>query len=91
MPKVLNKHKHGVPEGAVYVGRPSIWGNPFEIGKDGNRAQVIHKYKKWLDGNPGLLKRISTLKGKDLVCWCAPKACHADHLLKLANKKEKDA
>ncbi len=29
----------------VYIGRPGKWGNPFEIGKDGNRAEVIEKYE----------------------------------------------
>jgi len=43
MPKVLNKYKDGVPAGAVYIGRPSKWGNPFVIGKDGDREEVIAK------------------------------------------------
>lgn len=37
MPKVLNKHKDKIPPNAVYVGRPSQWGNPFVRGKDGDR------------------------------------------------------
>lgn len=36
---VLNKHKHGIPKGAIYIGRGSKWGNPFVMGKDGNLVQ----------------------------------------------------
>ncbi len=45
MCSVLNKHKTGVPAGAVYIGRGSKWGNPFRIGADGNRAAVIAKHE----------------------------------------------
>lgn len=72
----------------VYIGRPSKWGNPFEIGKDGTRAEVIRKYRKWLRKQPGLMKAIRQLKGKVLGCWCHPKPCHGDVLAELANKSE---
>ena len=86
MPKVLNKKRDGVPEGAVYIGRPSYWGNPFTIGVDGNRAQVIEKFRAQLLASPSLLARVPELRGKDLVCWCAPQACHGDVLLEIANR-----
>jgi len=69
----------------VYIGRPSKWGNPFEIGKDGNREEVIEKYKEWIKNQPELLKDLPELKNKILACWCAPKACHGDILAKLAD------
>ena len=69
----------------VYVGRPSKWGNPFVIGRDGEREQVIEKYRQWLLGQPALLAALPELKGKTLACWCAPKACHGDVLAELAN------
>lgn len=73
MPMVLNKRSlRAVPSTAVYCGRPSPFGNPFQIGRDGNRADVIIKYRKWLLGQPKLLARLPELRGKDLVCWCAP-------------------
>ncbi len=50
----------------VYIGRPSIFGNPFQIGRDGNREAVIQKYKKWVLGQRDLLRKISKLKGKVL-------------------------
>lgn len=83
---VLNKRIHGVSPGAVYIGRPSIWGNPFVIGKDGSRDDVIAKYETWLLGNGELVDQLAALAGKDLVCWCAPARCHGDVLVRLANK-----
>ena len=86
MCKVLNKRIHGIPRGAVYIGRPSIWGNPFVIGKDGSRDDVIAKYETWLLDNGKLVDQLAALAGKDLVCWCAPARCHGDVLVRLANK-----
>lgn len=70
----------------VYIGRPSKWGNPFEIGKDGSREEVIQQYEEWLLDQPGLLSNLPELKDKILACWCAPKACHGDILERLANE-----
>jgi len=72
----------------VYIGRPSKWGNPFEIGKDGDRATVIRKYREWLVTQPDLMAALPELKGKVLGCWCAPKACHGDVLHAMANSPE---
>src|SRR5436190_17509659 len=85
MPKVLNKRDSGLPKGAIYVGRPSKWGNPFRAGFDGTRAEVIARYESHLNES-GLINDIAELRGKDLVCWCTPKRCHADVLLRLANE-----
>ena len=86
MPTVFNKHSDKIPPDAIYVGRPSKWGNPFFVGPD-TREVVVAKYKKWLDNQiaKGWLDP-EELRGKDLVCWCAPLPCHADVLLELANK-----
>jgi len=72
----------------VYIGRPSKWGNPFSIGKDGSREEVIKKYEEWITNGEGkyLLNDLHELKGKILGCWCSPKPCHGDILLKLINK-----
>lgn len=69
----------------VYIGRPSKWGNPFAIGWDGERDEVISKYREWIKTQPNLLKDIEQLKGKRLGCFCKPKACHGDVLVELAN------
>ena len=69
----------------IYIGRPSKWGNPFQLGRDGDRLSVIQKYKIFLRGNPSLLSQVSTLRGKTLGCWCSPKPCHGDVLAELAD------
>lgn len=69
----------------VYVGRPTYWGNPFEIGVHGTRKQVIEKYRQYVTSQPAMMEQIPTLRGKRLGCWCAPKPCHADVLAELAN------
>lgn len=70
----------------VYIGRPGKWGNPFTIGKDGTREQVIAKYEAWLKTQPALLAQLPELKGKTLGCWCSPQPCHGDVLERLANE-----
>lgn len=86
-PRVLNRHRGPPPpRDSVFVGRPSKWGNPYVIGRDGSRDRVIDLYRRWLFENPALVSAIKPeLQGRDLVCFCAPKACHADVLLVLAN------
>lgn len=70
----------------VYIGRPSKWGNPFSIGKDGNREEVIVKYQNWLMDHPDLIEEArKELKGKILGCWCRPADCHGDILVDLVN------
>jgi hypothetical protein len=71
----------------VYIGRPSKWGNPFEIGRDGTRYEVIEKYRVWIQSQPKLLADLGELKGKVLGCFCAPLACHGDVLEQLANER----
>jgi len=70
-----------------YIGRPSKWGNPFVVGADGTRDEVIEKYEQWIQTQPDLLADVYKLKGKVLGCWCAPKRCHGEILVKLANEK----
>jgi hypothetical protein len=69
----------------VYIGRPSKWGNPFEIGKDGDREEVIQKYREWVVTQPNLMAALPELRGKVLGCWCSPKACHGGVLAYIAN------
>lgn len=70
----------------VYIGRPTKWGNPFMVGRDGKRGECIELYKKWIASQPELCQQArSELKGKSLGCWCAPMPCHGDVLLLIAN------
>lgn len=90
MPQVLNFYAVGkqVPDGAVYIGRGrgSTWGNPFEIGRDGTREEVVAKHEAWFLAQPELMERArQELRGRDLVCFCAPRECHGDVLHRMAN------
>lgn len=69
----------------VYIGRPSKWGNPFAIGKDGNRDEVIEKYRKYITNKPDLMNDLYEIKGKILGCWCRPNKCHGDILVELCS------
>jgi hypothetical protein len=62
----------------------SIWQNPYKIGRDGTRTEVIKRYRDYLLGNQELMAQIHTLRGKSLGCWCYPDNCHGDVLVKLA-------
>ena len=86
MPRVLNRSKHGLESDAIYIGRPSKWGNPFLVDVDGTRKEVIQKYKDWILSKPDLVAAAKReLRGRDLLCHCSPKACHGDVLLEIAN------
>lgn len=70
----------------VEIGRNTDWGNPFEMPGDGDRQTVCKNYREhYLPHKPSLQKKIGTLKGKVLVCWCHPEECHGDHLSRLSN------
>jgi hypothetical protein len=71
----------------IYIGRPSKWGNPFIIGRDGNRDEVITKYREFILHQPHLLRDLHELRGKVLGCWCSPHPCHGDVLAELANEQ----
>lgn len=82
-PLVVNRKTGG---NGVYVGRPSVWGNPFAMVHESDREAVVEKFRVYIMGRPALIARAkSELRGKKLVCFCAPKACHADVLAEIAN------
>lgn len=70
----------------VYVGRPSRFGNPYVIGRDGTREEVIAKYRAWIQTQSALLAKLPELKGKRLGCWCKPLLCHGEVLAEMADK-----
>src|SRR3954454_4346188 len=53
--------------------------------------RVIAMYRRWLLGQSGLMAALPELRGKDLLCWCAPGACHGDVLIELANREQRRA
>ena len=88
MTTVLNKYHGNIPKNAVYIGRGSKWGNPFRIGPDGSRDEVIQKYRDYIQTRPDLLNSIDELKDKALVCFCKPKPCHGDILAELVKQRK---
>ncbi len=87
--KVINK-KFRLPYD-VYIGRGSPFGNPFVIGKDGDRQQVIEKYRKlflWKVNHDEKFKRqVEALRGKTLGCFCKPAPCHGDVIVEYLSKE----
>ncbi len=80
-----------MPAGAVYVGRPTKWGNPFRLGThcgDRCRQQAVSDFRSRIISNSGDAESVRLeLRGKDLACWCPiGRPCHADVLLELANR-----
>lgn len=81
---VLNYKDSGLPAGAIFIGRPSKWGNPYVVGRHGTRDEVIELYRrrlwKLVKARFVTIGELAELHGKDLVCYCAPKACHGQVL-----------
>ena len=75
-----------MPDGAVYVGRPSKWGNLFSVSEFGARL-AVDNYRRRIVGMIAIgAVSLAELRGKDLACWCRlDEPCHADVLLELAN------
>jgi len=84
MTTVVNKYRNDYD---VYIGRGSKWGNPFVIGQDGSRDEVIEKYREWIITQPQI-KYLEELRGKKLGCFCKPSRCHGDILVELLNDLE---
>ena len=79
MTTVVNKYKSKFD---VYIGRPTIFGNPFSIGEDGDRAEVIKKFRTYFNArikkDAHFKQEVLKLKGKTLGCYCKPQDCHGD-------------
>lgn len=95
-PRVIHWRDREKAPGVIYVGRAaprlglpaSPFANPFRIGPDGGRTDVIQRYRSWILGRPDLLLRLHELRGRPLACWCAPEPCHADVLAPLVDADE---
>lgn len=96
--QVINRHhlKDAWPDDHLYIGRGTPLGNPFVIGSDGNRAEVINKYGKWLTAKTDALEpvAITAMRGlkpdAKLVCSCAPHSCHGDVISRLWAERFQD-
>lgn len=88
MTTVVNLHRipgatrYSLPPGHIYIGRPSIWGNPFRVGTrlgEYERGMAVLAFEEWVRTQPELITKAKrVLKDKVLVCFCAPAACHGD-------------
>jgi hypothetical protein len=103
-PKYNNLEEWMADDNNCYIGRAgvvfinkkryptnhSVFANPYKIGKDGTREEVICKYKEYLinklNNDKLLVNKIISLKGKNLGCWCYPEYCHGNVLLELIDK-----
>lgn len=75
-----------LPPGSVYIGRGSPYGNPYHIGEHGTRDEVIKRYIEEKSADPDFMAMVrQRLHGKNLVCHCAPRRCHGDWLIIVAN------
>lgn len=80
---VVNKYREAYD---VYIGRGSVWGNPFPITNLQDREEVISKYSKYLwnkiKGGEITIEMLLSLEGKKLGCFCKPLPCHGDIIVK---------
>ncbi|AGH57656.1 hypothetical protein CPKG_00025 [Cyanophage KBS-S-2A] len=63
------------------IDRQSDWGNPFELGADGDRGTVCDSFEIFFPRKFSLHNRLDELKGKVLGCWCYPARCHGMYLI----------
>lgn len=90
MATVLNyRTVREIPPGTVNIMRPGIFGNPFVIGPDGTREEVIDKFQEWLlvrvRNDASFAEKVKELAGKHLLCCCEPLPCHGDVLSTVAD------
>ena len=79
-----------MPANAIYVGRPTVWENPYVVGSELMNGETltaekaVELYEQHLADNFNERDIRHCLRGKDLACWCAlDQPCHADVLLRI--------
>lgn len=93
MIRVVNKKDASHSGTTVYIGRPTILGNPFPLNGEASRKRVIEQYELWLKeqinyGNRKVIDDLKRLKSiheegeLNLQCFCAPRPCHGDVIKK---------
>jgi len=93
---VHNIHKEEMDENSIYIGRRrgaggDGLGNPYKVGRDGIRSEVITKYRRYFlarmrDDQDNFNEKIEKLRGKRLFCFCAPLPCHGDVIAEWLNQ-----
>lgn len=101
MCKVVNKYKEDFD---IYIGRGSKWGNPFSVNADKSKYDVLscdtldesldkygdHLWEMIKDGRV-TKEELRDLQGKKLGCFCKPKPCHGDVIIKAVEWSLRDA
>jgi hypothetical protein len=89
MTRVVNKRKERYD---FYIGRGSPFGNPFShlsgtkaTYQVGSREEAIEAYRRWIVGEPEVMRLLPKIRGLTLGCFCKPKSCHGDVLVELLN------
>jgi uncharacterized protein DUF4326 len=84
-----------IPADVAYVGRPTLFGNPWShkkglaLHKVKTVDEAISKFEEYAKINKAIGKQARRhLKGKSLSCWCVPDKCHAQILMEIANSDE---
>ncbi|QXH95913.1 DUF4326 domain-containing protein [Pseudomonas ogarae] len=77
----------------IYIGRGTLWGNPYQMGKEGTRDEVIAKFaydfeRRFLKLPEQFDVNIEKLRGKTLGCHCKPAACHGDVIANYLNSQD---
>jgi len=90
---VVNKERGDLYD--VYIGRGTIWGNPYQMGQDGDRDEVIRKFaydfgRGFLKASENFEHNLSIIRGKVIACHCKPAACHGDVLAAHLNAQDDD-
>lgn len=74
----------------VYIGRPTIFGNPFGLATEDERDFVCEQYAQCLRDRCAddyhFLTEVQKLRGQVLGCWCAPRRCHGDEIVKFLDE-----
>ncbi len=103
--QVTNGKKTGfIGHDKIYIGRinktynlpSSLLQNKFTIGRDGNRQEVVEKYRQWLWSEVKkkdevfnelvrIVKKVKAGEKLELVCWCKPYNCHGDIVKRCIN------
>ena len=77
-----------VVDNTVLIDRRTKWRNPFSLGANSDREQVIARYRVhlWERIRAGevSLEELAELDGCWLACWCEPLPCHGDVLARAA-------
>ena len=86
---VGNKHWSKAIGIEVYVGRPSVLGNPYKVGVHGNGDTVCDQYFSYFHEQVRIpispirveiirLYHLAKTNDITLMCWCKPNRCHCD-------------